>query len=70
MSQRLPDRTPAGAAMRDRRALFFLLAAAAAAALTPLSEHELRWVPEAVSATYVILALLSFLDALGRARET
>jgi uncharacterized membrane protein YhfC len=58
-----------GVAVRDRRALFFLVSALAAALLVPVSEPDLRWVPEAVSVTYVVLAVLSFLDTLGRAGE-
>jgi hypothetical protein len=52
----------------DRRSVFFLLAAVAAAALVPVSEADLRWVPIAVSVTYVVLATLSYLDHIGRAR--
>jgi hypothetical protein len=52
----------------DRRSVFFLIAAVAAAALVPVSEAGLRWVPIAVSVTYVVLAVLSYLDYAGRAR--
>jgi hypothetical protein len=47
----------------DRRALFFLLAAVVSALLVLLTDPPLRWVPEALSATYVLLALASYLDA-------
>ena len=54
--------------MRDRRSVFFLGAAVAAALMVPLSEHDLRWVPEVVAVTYVVLAVLSFLDFESRRR--
>jgi hypothetical protein len=54
--------------VRDRRSLFFLVAAVAAALMAPLSEPDLRWVPEAVAVTYVVLAILSFLDFESRRR--
>jgi hypothetical protein len=52
----------------DRRSLFFLAAAAIAALMAPLSEPDLRWVPEVVAVTYVVLAILSFLDFESRRR--
>lgn len=46
----------------DQRALFFLGAAVVAALLIPLTESDLRWVPQAVAVVYVLLALASYLD--------
>lgn len=46
----------------DRRAIFFLGAAALCAALIAEIEAELRWVPISVAVTYVVLAVLSYLD--------
>ena len=54
--------------MNDRRSAFFLVAAVACAGMIPLSEPDLRWVPEILSATYVVLASLSFLDYESRRR--
>lgn len=54
--------------MTDRRSLFFVGAAVVSAALIPLSEPDLRWVPLVVAITYVVLAVLSFLDWRSRAR--
>jgi len=54
--------------VRDKRSIFFLGAAVLAAGMVPLSESDLRWVPEAVAVTYVVLALLSFLDYESRRR--
>jgi hypothetical protein len=54
--------------VRDRRSLFFLVAAVVAVLMAPLSEPDLRWVPEVVAVTYVVLALLSFLDYESRRR--
>jgi len=48
--------------------VFFLGAAVVAALMAPLSEHDLRWVPEVVAVTYVVLAVLSFLDFESRRR--
>jgi hypothetical protein len=47
----------------DRRSLFFLVAALVCALLVPLTDPGLRRVPEVVSATYLVLALASYLDA-------
>lgn len=55
--------------MIGRRSVFFALAALVCAALVPLSDADLRWVPEVVAVTYVVLAVLSALDAFGRARQ-
>ena len=46
----------------DRRALFFLAAAAVAALLIPLTDDELRYVPQVVGILYVVLAVASYLD--------
>jgi hypothetical protein len=54
--------------MRDRRSVFFLVSAGVGASMIPLSEPGLRWVPELVAVTYVVLALLSFLDYESRRR--
>jgi hypothetical protein len=54
--------------MIDRRSLFFIGAALVCVALTPLSEPDLRWVPIAVCITYLLLAVLSFLDWRSRPR--
>jgi len=54
--------------VRDRRSLFFLVAAVVAACMAPLSDPGLRWVPEVVAVTYVVLAILSFLDYESRRR--
>jgi O-antigen/teichoic acid export membrane protein len=52
----------------DRRSVFFVLSAVVAALMIPLSEPDLRWVPEVVAVTYVVLAVLSFLDYESRRR--
>ncbi len=54
--------------MRDRRSAFFLVAAVVCVGMIPLSERDLRWVPEILAATYVVLAVLSFLDYESRRR--
>ena len=54
--------------MKDRRSLFFLVSAVLCAALIPVSDAELRWVPQAVAVTYAVLALLSYLDWRSRTR--
>ena len=46
----------------DRRALFFLAAGAIAALLTLATPSDLRWVPEAVAVSYLVLAVASYLD--------
>jgi hypothetical protein len=46
----------------DQRALFFIIAAAAAALLAPVTDEELRYVPEIVAVLYVLLAVASYLD--------
>jgi hypothetical protein len=52
-----------------RRAVFFAVAAVICAALVPVSEEDLRWVPTTTAITYVVLALLSALDEISRARS-
>ncbi|HEV7865453.1 MAG TPA: hypothetical protein VGR20_22340 [Acidimicrobiia bacterium] len=47
----------------DRRALFFLVAALVCGLFVPLTDPPLRWVPEVLSVTYVVLALASYFDA-------
>jgi hypothetical protein len=56
--------------LSDRRAHFFLGAAVLCAALAPLADAELRWVPVALAAVYVVLALLSMLDRWSADHET
>jgi hypothetical protein len=46
----------------DRRAIFFLGAGAVCAALIAETDAELRWVPTALAAIYVLLALASYFD--------
>ena len=53
----------------DRRAVFFLVAAAVCAAVSPATDSDIRWIPIAMAGGYVILSLLSFLDAWSRHRE-
>ena len=53
----------------DRRGVFFLVAAAACAALIPAADEKLRYVPTWLSCGYVVLALLSFVDAAVRQRQ-
>ena len=52
--------------MRDRRAMFFLLAALVCVLLLPLAAADFRWVTLGVAATYLLLALASYLDFRGR----
>jgi hypothetical protein len=47
----------------DRRALFFLGAALTCGLIVPLTDAPLRWVPEVLAVTYVVLAFASYLDA-------
>jgi hypothetical protein len=53
----------------DRRAIFFVGAALVVAALVPATDQELRYVPIALSALYLVLALGSWLDFRSRARS-
>ena len=51
---------------RDKRAQFFLLAALVCLALVPLAHDDFKQITLAVAVTYVVLALLSYLDFRGR----
>ena len=51
----------------DRRGVSFLAAAVVCAALVPVADGY-AWVAATVAAVYVVLALASWLDALGRRR--
>jgi hypothetical protein len=51
-----------------RRSLFFLIAAIAALAMVPVIESHLAYVPKTISATYVVLAAVTALDAWSRKR--
>jgi hypothetical protein len=46
----------------DQRAFFFVIAAGVALLLAPVTDHDLRYVPELVAVVYVILAAASYLD--------
>ncbi|HEV3365306.1 MAG TPA: hypothetical protein VG795_14400 [Acidimicrobiia bacterium] len=46
----------------DQRALFFIVAAVVAALLAPVTDDELRYVPELVAVVYAVLAAASYLD--------
>jgi len=46
----------------DPRALFFLAAATLVGVLIPATPSDLRWVPELLAATYLVLAVASYLD--------
>jgi hypothetical protein len=50
----------------DRRAIFFAASAIVCAVLIAPTDSELRWVPISMSIAYVVLALLSLLDAYSR----
>jgi hypothetical protein len=50
----------------DRRALFFLVAAVACGLLMTVITPSLRWVPRTLAVIYVVLALLSYLDAKAK----
>lgn len=57
----------------DRRAVFFLVAAVMSAALIPLIPHEkgkpdISWVGNTMVVAFVVLAVLSALDAWSRSR--
>ncbi len=47
----------------DRRVIIFFVFAVVCAALTPLADPQHRWVAEATSAAYVVLAALFALDS-------
>jgi hypothetical protein len=50
----------------DRRARFFLLAAVVCVLLVPLADDQFRALTLGVAATYVLLALASYLDHRSR----
>jgi len=52
--------------MSDRRARFFLLAALVCLIMIPLADHQFRTLTLGVAATYVLLALASYLDFRSR----
>jgi hypothetical protein len=51
----------------DRRSAFFLLAAVVCAVLIPFAEPH-RWVPIALSITYVVISAASWADSRTRRR--
>ena len=52
----------------DRRAIIFIVFAVVTFLLVPISPTDFQWVGELLSVTYLVLALLSFLDnEIGRA---
>ena len=58
----------------DRRAVFFLISAAICGALTPLipieeGKPDITWVGKVTAVAFVVLALLSWLDHVGRRRS-
>ena len=58
----------------DRRAVFFLIAAVICGALTPLipvepSKPNITWVGKVTAGAFIVLALLSWLDHVGRRRS-
>jgi uncharacterized membrane protein len=53
----------------DRRAVLFLVAAAIGFALTLVADPEHRWVAVTTGVTYVVLAVLAYLDGRSRGRE-
>ena len=55
--------------MRDRRALFFAVFAAVCFVLVPIAQPKFRFLAEITGAVYVVLAVLSLLDARGRERQ-
>ena len=52
----------------DRRAAFFFVAAAICMVMSFVIDTELRYVPYWLSAVYVVLGILSSLDAISRRR--
>ncbi len=54
---------------RDRRALVFVIFAIVCALLVPVAEPAHKWVAEATSVTYLVLAAASALDAWSRSRS-
>jgi phosphate starvation-inducible membrane PsiE len=55
--------------MKDRRARFFLLAALVCLIMIPIADHQFRTLTLGVSATYVLLALASYLDFRSRKKS-
>ena len=53
----------------NKRVAFFLIAAFACFLLVPAAESSYRFVPEWLAITYLVLAALAGLDALGRRRR-
>lgn len=58
----------------DRRAVFFLIAAVICGLLTPLipieeGKPDITWVGGATAGAFAVLALLSWLDHIGRRRS-
>ena len=60
---------PVGVLMTDRRARFFLLAALVCLIMIPIADHQFRTLTLGVSATYVLLALASYLDFRSRKKS-
>jgi len=54
---------------RDKRVPFFLIAAVLVAALYYPTPEKYRWVPLALSITYLVLAMLTALDQWSRRRH-
>jgi hypothetical protein len=52
----------------DRRAIFFFAAACICLVMSFVIDAELRYVPYWLAAVYVILGILSSLDAISRHR--
>jgi hypothetical protein len=52
----------------DRRTRFFLVAAVVSFAVTPLGLEQYREIALGVGALYLVFALMSFLDHLGKRR--
>jgi hypothetical protein len=58
----------------DRRAVFFVVAAVVCALLTPLipiesGKPDITWVGRSTAVAFAVLALLSWLDHVGRRRS-
>ena len=52
----------------DRRAIFFFGAAAVCMVMSFVIDAELRYVPYVLAAVYLVLGILSSLDAISRHR--
>ena len=50
----------------DRRAIIFVVFAIVTFLLIPISPTDFQWVGELLSITYLVLALLSFLDNVSQ----